>query len=395
MARRTRATSPETPDLKFTPPEVEAPGGSAFQRCLGDLEDFAQKYWGREPLHRSTGDSFADVFSIDAVDELITSTTPRRPELRLVREGKTLDSAVYASAIRLGGRQVDDAIDPEKVIDAIAEGATLVLQSLHRTCAPVGQFAAALEAEMSHPVQVNAYLTPAGSRGLSTHADGHDVLVVQLHGEKRWEVDGLGEFTAVPGDTIYIPAQTQHQAWTESGSSLHLTVGILRVTYRAAVDRVLRAKVPRLDDPLPLGYTHVGTSLDHGFEGALQEAGAALLEADPLEMGRQEVSRRRPRLLARRRLASLIGLGHLRLEDRVQLRPGVSAALQAEDEGRGRVRLTTSDRLLTPPLAAEPALERLLSGSPVAVGELPGIDPESQLVLVRRLVTEGLLILDR
>jgi uncharacterized RmlC-like cupin family protein len=335
------------------------------------------------------------VFSLDAVDELVTSTTPRRPELRLVREGKTLDPASYASAIRLGGRQVDDAVDPEKVIDAIAGGATLVLQSLHRTCAPVGEFAAALEAEISHPVQVNAYLTPAGSGGLSTHADGHDVLVVQLHGEKRWGVDGLGEFTAVPGDTIYIPAHTQHQAWTESGSSLHLTVGILRVTYRAAVERVLRAKVPRLDDPLPLGYTHVGASLDHGFKGALQEAGSALLEADPSETGRQEVSRRRPRLLARRRLASLIGLGDLRLEDRVQLRPGVSATLQAEDEGRGRVRLATSDRLLTLPLAAEPALELLLSGSPVAVGELPGIDPESQLVLVRRLVTEGLLILDR
>ena len=45
-----------------------------------------------------------------------------------------------------------------------ADGATVVLQSLHRTVPAVGRFASALEAEISHPVQVNAYLTPPGAQ---------------------------------------------------------------------------------------------------------------------------------------------------------------------------------------------------------------------------------------
>ena len=51
------------------------------------------------------------------------------------------------------------------------------------------------------------------------------------------------------------------------------------------------------------------------------------------------------------------------------------------------------DRRLLMPAGLEPAVRRLAGGEPVAVADLAadGLDEDSRLVLVRRLVTEGLL----
>ncbi|ERK70720.1 hypothetical protein N136_02940, partial [Leifsonia aquatica ATCC 14665] len=37
---------------------------------------------------------------------------------------------------------------------------------------------------------------------------------------------------------------------------------------------------------------------------------------------------------------------------------------------------------------------RLLDGAPVAVGELPALDPESAVVVARRLLREGVVVVD-
>ena len=50
------------------------------------------------------------------------------------------------------------------------------------------------------------------------------------------------------------------------------------------------------------------------------------------------------------------------------------------------------DREMRMPAWVQPAVERVAEGSPVSVGDLaPHLDAESRLVLVRRLVREGLL----
>ncbi len=69
-----------------------------------------------------------------------------------------------------------------------ADGATIVLQALHRTWEPVAEDARGLAAALGHPVQVNAYVTPPQNRGFDDHYDVHDVFVVQVEGEKHWRV---------------------------------------------------------------------------------------------------------------------------------------------------------------------------------------------------------------
>lgn len=356
---------------------------------MGDADHFAHHCWGRAPLLHHAGDDFADVLTLADVDALLTSAV-RRPEVRVMRAGQAIDAASWCTTLRLGGREVADVVDPASVGRALLDGATVVLQSLPRTVPSVGRFASALESEISHPVQVNAYLTPPGAAGLAPHADGHDVLAVQLHGSKTWTVDGLGELQLAAGDVLYIPAGTRHAAATQHSSSLHLTIGIIRTTYRAVLDRLL-ARDPDLDAPLPLGFASEDGSpeLEQGLADALIHAAAVLAAADAAEAATSERRRRRPRIRHEGHVASIIGLDTLGPDTCVRLRLGPAPPVAEEPDGR--VRLDLGDRVLHLPSAARPALDLLLGGAPVAVGDLPDLDADSQLVLARRLVREGML----
>ena len=64
----------------------------------------------------------------------------------------------------------------EGVLALVREGSTLVLQGLHRLWPPLIEFTGDLAADLGHPVQVNAYVTPAQSQGFAPHYDVHDVF---------------------------------------------------------------------------------------------------------------------------------------------------------------------------------------------------------------------------
>ena len=76
----------------------------------------------------------------------------------------------------------------DAVLRLFADGSTVVLQGLHRLWPPLIEFADQLAADLGHPTQVNAYITPPSSRGFSPHYDVHDVFVLQVAGEKHWTI---------------------------------------------------------------------------------------------------------------------------------------------------------------------------------------------------------------
>ncbi|NEE35237.1 cupin, partial [Streptomyces sp. SID7982] len=80
------------------------------------------------------------------------------------------------------GATVADQLDDTALWRAFADGATLVLQALHRTWEPVADLVSGLSTELGHPVQANAYVTPPQNRGFDAHYDVHDVFVLQIEG---------------------------------------------------------------------------------------------------------------------------------------------------------------------------------------------------------------------
>jgi bifunctional lysine-specific demethylase and histidyl-hydroxylase NO66 len=368
-----------------------------------------------QPLLRE-GASYDGLLSLSDVDAALSGHGLRRPSVRLVRDGEVIDPTSWTRRVRTGAVTVDDAIDPGRVLDHFASGATVVLQSLHRWWPPIARFCRELETDLGHAVQANAYLTGPRAVGLAPHHDTHDVFVLQLHGTKQWTVrEPLVEaplrrhrsdadvaarqpvrLTAelVPGSCMYLPRGFVHSAQAQEGSSLHLTLGVLATTAADVVRRVahLAGDHPALRRSLPAGWATDPAMAGQVVKDIVAELVSFVGSLDPDEiadsMAERFAASREPSLVGR-----LVDLDRLStLDDRTvitrrdRIGPGV---VDAHDQ---LVRLRTADRTVELPAALAPVVSRLLDGRSRTVGELAdALDAPSRLVLVRRLVREGLL----
>jgi lysine-specific demethylase/histidyl-hydroxylase NO66 len=365
-------------------------GADALLRCVGDAEAFAANHWGRAPMLRRGAGPFDDLLDVSTIEALLTDLG-RRPTFRLVRDGTPVPVADYTVRTRVGGTDIDDVANVDRILELLAGGATLVMQGLQRFWAPLARFCLELEVDLGHAVQANAYLSPPSAAGLNEHADDHDVLVLQVGGAKQWDIQGLGDVTLRTGDVIYLPAGTHHAARTSGFPSLHITLGILTTTVREVLRRTLDAiDDAELDQPLPIGYTRTEKprALVDQLRSGLESAARHLAEADPAEVAAGEIARRRRR--ARRRwtgrLAAVVDPTAIDDATIVRRRGPFDIAIDGQ-----QVVLTACDRRLRLPDATASALRCMLELDHVRVGELPGLDAADRAVLVRRLVREGIL----
>src|SRR4051794_27617011 len=143
-------------------------GGTALSRCAAsDHTSFAEQQWGRAPLLSRAAElpaPFDDLLDAAAVDELVSQRGLRTPFLRMAKEGQVLSTGTFTRGGGAGASIGDQAAD-DRILARLDDGATLVLQALHRTWPPLVTFASRLSDELGHPVQINAYITPPGNRG--------------------------------------------------------------------------------------------------------------------------------------------------------------------------------------------------------------------------------------
>jgi lysine-specific demethylase/histidyl-hydroxylase NO66 len=394
---------------------------ASLGRCVGDAERFLADAWTRRPhLHRRDGgDDFGDLLALDHVDRILSTTSPRPPAFRLVRDGQALPRSSYTRQGTLGGQRLTDLPDVGRVFHHFDAGATIVLQGVHRYWEPVARFCRDLEWFLTQPVQANAYLTPPAASGLRVHHDTHDVFALQTHGRKQWvtydplvdhplasqgwspELGDPGEptldVTLRPGDCLYLPRGTLHAARTVDAASLHLTVGIRSVTWQDAFRRVVTQAAEEVSfrEALPAGFAHDPDAFAATVAARLKGMAAWVEERDAGELAAEmagEFWSARPPLLEGQ-LRQLLELDDLDDDTAVQRRPG--AVCQLREVG-GRLLVQLGDRRLEMPAELAPVLRRVLERGRLRVGDLADLlDADSRLVLVRRLVREGLLVADR
>src|SRR5262249_24748891 len=159
--------------------------------------------------------------------------------------------------------------------DLLPQGVSIIVDGVHRLIPNIRQLPIAVEREMRIRTQVNAYLSFSKGGAFKPHWDGHDVLVVQVHGNKRWRVWNRQaphpvettdpsnvnasvtpnlEVEMTPGDVLFIPRGEPHAAAVSTKHSVHLTLGLLTLTginfldhlrKEAAKDPILRMDLPR------------------------------------------------------------------------------------------------------------------------------------------------------
>ncbi|CAN5584049.1 hypothetical protein BH10ACT7_BH10ACT7_19750 [soil metagenome] len=403
--------------------ERAADARSALARCISVPEpEFADDYWGKQPLLSRAAGDFSDLFSLDAVDELVANRAIRTPFVRMANEGTLLANSRYTGSAGFGA-EVGDQLDSDKVLAEFAGGATLVLQGLHRTWAPLREFTRRLIDELGHPAQVNAYVTPASSRGFDPHYDVHDGFLIQIHGQKHWVIhppvhqdplrdqpwsdhadavaaQAAGEpaidATFSPGDVLYLPRGWIHSATALGGTSIHLTIGVEAFTQWDVVQQLVKslADDPALRSSLPV--RSVGRDPE-AFTAFVMQASELMRERLLSRENDEAITehlaaalRRSTRPEPLRPISTVDELDAITGDSTVRWRAGMASRV---DSTRDVVKIVLDSKTVTLPGEARSAIEALADGHPVAAGSLVDLDTASSLVVARRLVREGILVL--
>jgi hypothetical protein len=381
-------------------------GDSPLARCTGDAEAFLRTTWGRRAAISSRVDrlGYSDLLTFDDVDRILSTTSLRTPSFRLVRSDRSIAESEYTRSGRTGSKPVDGMADPARVFELFRKGATMVLQGLHRYWPPVTELCRGLELELGHPCQVNAYVTPPGAQGLALHEDPHDVFVLQAFGRKRWEVHAAPreperlpvEATLEPGDRIYMPEGTPHAASTQETLSGHLTIGVHVASWRDVLAEAWqRMDDPSLDDRVPAGWTRDPAGFADELTRRLRQSGTRLGDLDVEELTEARIERflstRAP--LLRGTLIEQLALDAIDDATAVRRRTGSVCELRTKGD---RLVVLLGDRRLEMPGWLEPAMREIAGRGSFHVSDLREEigDTRSRVVLIRRLVREGLLGLE-
>ncbi|HEY0168350.1 MAG TPA: cupin domain-containing protein [Jatrophihabitans sp.] len=400
---------------------------SALARCIAiPVERFAAEHWSRQPLltpATESGADYTDLIDTAAIDQLLSQRGLRTPFIRLAKQGKVIPARDFTRAGGLGAG-VSDQVADDKVLGLIADGATLVLQALHRNWPPLVRFGSRLSAELGHPVQINCYLTPPQNQGFAPHYDTHDVFVLQVAGRKRWVAHRpvltdplpgqdweqhreavaarsaeapLLDLMLQPGDALYLPRGFIHSAVAQGQTSIHLTVGVHPVTRHHLLKHLLAeaAGESSLRASLPLGgdladEARLADQLRQTVQAFVAFAEAGRLPQVAGRLADELADTTRPEPIEP--MAQLAALAALTPSACFRLRPGLRPRLARMPDA---LSLKAVDTSLSLPLSAESALKLALSGEPVSAATLPGLDSEAALSLVRRLLTAAILVPER
>ncbi|MGP3979444.1 JmjC domain-containing protein [Streptomyces sp. 8N114] len=186
--------------------------------------------------------------------DVVMRRSLNRPQFRLFQNGEEVHPAVYFTDTVSPRGQSIPMVNMQRLGGLLREGATLIMDQLNTFDPTMEAACRALQWWSHERVQVNVYLTTNEASGFPLHWDDHDVVIVQLAGEKEWEVrntsrpapmyrdadpnttpseDMVWEGVMKPGDVMHIPRGFWHQATRNgsgSGYSLHATFGITKRT---------------------------------------------------------------------------------------------------------------------------------------------------------------------
>jgi len=372
------------------------------------LQHFLDHHWEREHLHvlGRPDEARASLVTLEAVDLMLSTRVNRHPDVSVVNAANPVEPEDYTDG--------EDLVDPIRVARLFAAGGTIIINNLDQYSPRVRALVSQLEAELRVHAQANLYLTPGGAQGFAAHYDSHDVILVQVIGQKQWRLydspKGLpmrgerfdpaatkpGERTAElllqPGGVLYIPRGLMHDAVAvDDGPSMHVTIGLHAFRWSEVLLEALAAQAivdPDLRAGLPLGALRSDASVD-----ALREAMRARVDRLIEAMRWDDVS---PRLLAqfdrdhKEHLPGLMidAVSPITAETVFARRGGVHSEVALDGEA---LVLTVDGRSTRWPAAVAPMLNAALTHEgPFRMADLgDDLDDPGKLTLLRRLLGEG------
>lgn len=373
--------------------------------------DFLARYWDQTLLHipRNQSKHYAGLFSVADLEEVISSQDFNLDDLRLIRKSSKPITPVRPILSDEGIAQ------PGAFYAEYFRGATINLRKVHLRRPPVTRMCRRLEELFTAASRCGAFFTPAHAQGALPHFTGGHVFMLHLEGCKRWqlwkpiipfalkrhrgdvsELD-LGppdfELTLHPGDLLYCPPGYIHEAWTEDSAALHLSVVIEASRWTDMLADALDAvsdRDERYRHSLPPGLLlerQPASDARERFKGLLRDfAEQGNFEEALDRLADRFLSGLRP--LPDGHLGRLAQVDALELDSVVRKRDGMPCRV---DTAQGMASIQFPGSTVRGPLSLEPALRFIAEAGTFPIRALPALGDESKLILVHRLLREGLL----
>ena len=365
---------------------------------------FLDDYWERKPfvIRRNRPGYFDSLLSLSAVDALVGTRVLREPDVRIASDHK---KRVFAEFSR------DGVANRHSLLSEHRAGATLVFDQVDRQHAPLDRALARCEVDLQLPCRANAFLTPPGQQGFHLHYDTHDVVVLQISGTKRWQVcnnplplpheeqqydhtlsaaaEPLAELTLHPGDVLFLPRGFIHAASANDTTSLHVSIALRTRALREVAVGALGRGVQQSPALRKVALFRPGR--DSARMAQVRAELHRVVDSLDLEAGFDAVhksfvmNRSRPQDGALMAIESPPEIGH---DTPLRVRPDCLYHPFAES---GAIRLAIDGKSIVLPAGVLPALGFIKGGARFTAHELPGLEQESRLLLVRKLYDAGLL----
>ncbi|XP_064473711.1 ribosomal oxygenase 2-like [Ornithodoros turicata] len=246
------------------------------------FEAFKKEYWEQKPLVLQNRDGPSTFYPVCFTKGMFFPLT-NAMEILFERD---IAACKYVDGKRTNFEQKGRAT-VKKLEQLLKEkGATLQVHQPQRWIDGLWEALEQMECLFGCLVGCNAYITPPRSQGLAPHHDDVEVFVLQLEGVKSWKLykppselprtyskdfsqDEIGspthEFTLQPGDLLYMPRGTIHQAHTPDDSDSHST-HITISTYQAhSVGEYLKSVLPDLVEQVMDSTVELRRGLPLGF----------------------------------------------------------------------------------------------------------------------------------
>lgn len=215
-----------------------------------DLAELDQAILEHRPLFLRGGqpEAFQALLPWEEIAGLVTIDRLHKGHVRVIRQGRDLPLEMYTHPPRpTHGRRL--AMD--RFHDLCRQGVSLVVNSINQWVPRIAAMNAMVERHLQAPVFTNAYVTFERQSAFPIHWDPQNVLILQVHGRKRWALFGqpyrmphrlsdsfsspgpvasdapAWERVMEPGDILYVPRGEVHRTEVAGPNSVHLTVTIV------------------------------------------------------------------------------------------------------------------------------------------------------------------------
>ncbi|WP_405913035.1 cupin domain-containing protein [Streptomyces sp. NBC_00963] len=160
--------------------------------------------------------------------DMVMRRSVANPQFRCFKGGEELHPDAYLDRQVTPRGQAIPMADMRRLGDLLRDGATLVLDQSNVFDPTMEAACRAMQWWSREHVQANVYLTTNDASGFDLHWDDHDVLIVQLAGEKQWEVRNTSRPAPMFRDAERNDTPSEEIVWTgtmKAGDVMHIPRG--------------------------------------------------------------------------------------------------------------------------------------------------------------------------